>query len=173
MVYILGARTPERWVWAGGTPPKIRRGVWSAAAPLPKRRPLKGPWADPGPTLGRPGYVLSSIRVPKETPTPFDDRFFGKNRRSQLLNETRIHPKPGPCGLRGANLGGGFQCGLVGDLWAWLQLMRLQFEVVRDPVGIVWGRFGSRFGDLWAPNWPQINPKRPRPDLGQPRIATA
>ncbi len=50
------------------------------------------------------------------------------------------------------------------DLWMWLQLMRLQFEVVRGPVGVVWGRLGS-------PSRPQIHPKRPRPDLGQPQIA--
>ncbi len=26
----------------------------------------------------------------------------------------------------------------------WLQLMWLQFEVVRGPVGVVWGRLGER-----------------------------
>ncbi len=26
-----------------------------------------------------------------------------------------------------------------GDLWMWLQLMWLKFEVVRGPVGVVWG----------------------------------
>ncbi len=55
----------------------------------------------------------------------------------------------------------------VGDLWMWLQLMCLQFEVVRGPVGIVWDRFGAQ----GAPNRPQIDPKRPRPDLGQSKNA--
>ncbi len=30
-----------------------------------------------------------------------------------------------------------------GGLLIWLQLMWLQFEVVRGPVGVVWGRFGT------------------------------
>ena len=33
-----------------------------------------------------------------------------------------------------------------GDLGMWLQLMWLQFEVVRGPVGVVWGRFGPAWG---------------------------
>ncbi len=33
-----------------------------------------------------------------------------------------------------------------GDLWMWLQLVWLQLEVVRDPVGVVWGRFGAGLG---------------------------
>ncbi len=32
----------------------------------------------------------------------------------------------------------------LGDLRMWLRLMWLQFEVVRGPVGVVWGRFGAR-----------------------------
>ncbi len=44
----------------------------------------------------------------------------------------------------------------AGDLW-----MRLQFEVVQGPVGVGL----SRFGALGAPNWPQIDRKRPRTDL--------
>ncbi len=35
---------------------------------------------------------------------------------------------------------------LFGALWMWLQLMWLQFEVVRGPVGIVWGRFWAGLG---------------------------
>ncbi len=27
----------------------------------------------------------------------------------------------------------------IGDIWMWLQLLRLQFELDRGPVGIVWG----------------------------------
>jgi hypothetical protein len=51
----------------------------------------------------------------------------------------------------------------LGVLWMWLQLMWLQFKVVRGPVGVVWGRFltPSRF---------QIDPQRPRPHLGQPQL---
>ncbi len=52
----------------------------------------------------------------------------------------------------------------VGDLWMWLELMRLQFEVVRGPVGVVWGRFEAGFG-------PKLAPNRARPDLGQPPSA--
>jgi hypothetical protein len=40
----------------------------------------------------------------------------------------------------------------VGDLWMWLQLMWLQFEVVRGPVGVVWGSIWGRFGILRDPN---------------------
>ncbi len=54
-----------------------------------------------------------------------------------------------------------------GDLWLWLQPILLKFEVARGPVGIFWGRFGA----LCIPNQPQIDPKRPRPDLGQPQSA--
>ncbi len=31
----------------------------------------------------------------------------------------------------------------------WLQLMWLQFELVRGPVRDVWDQFGGRFGALW------------------------
>ncbi len=55
----------------------------------------------------------------------------------------------------------------LGDLWMWLQLMWLQFEVVRGPVGVVRDRFEAQRN----PNRPQIDPKRHRPDLGQPLIA--
>ncbi len=44
---------------------------------------------------------------------------------------------------------------VVGDLWTWLQLMWLQFEVVRGPVGVVRGRFGVGLG----PRGPQTGPK--------------
>ncbi len=50
----------------------------------------------------------------------------------------------------------------VGDLWTSLQLMWLQFEV--GPVG---GRFWAGLGPFGF----QIDPKRPRPDLGQLQIA--
>jgi hypothetical protein len=44
---------------------------------------------------------------------------------------------------------------MVGALWMWLQLMWLQFEVVRGPVGVVWRRFGAGLG----PDGPQTCPK--------------
>ena len=52
---------------------------------------------------------------------------------------------PGPENLPEALLspGQGF-----GDLWMWLQLMWLQFEVVRGPVGVVHGWFGAGLGPL-------------------------
>ena len=59
------------------------------------------------------------------------------------------------------------KCEELGDLWMWLQLMWLQFVVVRGPVAVVCGRFGAGLG----PNRPQIDPKRHRPDFGQPQIA--
>ncbi len=42
---------------------------------------------------------------------------------------------------------------LIGDLWMWLQLMWLQFEVLRGPVGDVWAwdRFGTGLGPAWGP----------------------
>jgi hypothetical protein len=49
----------------------------------------------------------------------------------------------------------------LGDLWMWLQLMGLQFEVVRGPVGVVWGRCGAslwHFGRKPAPSRPQATP---------------
>ncbi len=36
-------------------------------------------------------------------------------------------------------------------------------DVRSGSFGSIWGRFGV----LWAPSRPQINPKRSRPDLGQ------
>ncbi len=43
----------------------------------------------------------------------------------------------------------------LGDLWMWLQLMRLHFEVVvRGPVGVIWGRFCAESG----PVGPQTGP---------------
>ncbi len=43
----------------------------------------------------------------------------------------------------------------VGDLWMWLQLMLLQFEVVRGPAGVVCGRFVAGL----EPFGPQAGPK--------------
>jgi hypothetical protein len=60
---------------------------------------------------------------------------------------------------------------LFSDLWMWLQLTWLPFEVVRRPVGVFWGRFGTGLGFQKAPSRPQSDPKRPRPDFGQPQIA--
>ncbi len=78
------------------------------------------------------------------------------------LEGTRDPQIPGGPGILG-NLGPAhsaiYGCGC--------NLMWLQFEVVRGPVGVAWGRFGA----LWAPNRPQIDPKRLRPDFGQPQIA--
>ena len=52
-----------------------------------------------------------------------------------------------------------------GDLWMRLQLMWLQFEVVRGPVG-VWGRLGA---PKPAPNRPQMTAPDPRtPDPRTP-----
>ncbi len=42
-----------------------------------------------------------------------------------------------------------------GDLWMWLELMWLQFEFVRGPVGVAWGRFGAGMG----PFGPQTGPE--------------
>ena len=48
---------------------------------------------------------------------------------------------------------------LLGDLWMWLQLMWLQFEVVRGPVGVVWDRFGAGLEPFGRKNWhkPQLD----------------
>ncbi len=58
---------------------------------------------------------------------------------------------------------------MFGDLWMWLQLMWLQFEVVRGPVG---GRLGINLGAVWgpkgrkpAPNRPQLTPDRTSDDF--------
>ncbi len=48
-----------------------------------------------------------------------------------------------------------------GDLWMWLQLMRLQSEVVRGPVGVIWGRLWADLGPRPAPNRPQSTPTGP------------
>ena len=37
-----------------------------------------------------------------------------------------------------------------------LQLMWLQFEVVRGPVGVVWGRLGAGLGLFWAQTGPKL-----------------
>ena len=57
---------------------------------------------------------------------------------------------------------GDFPQSVIGDLWMWPQLRWLQFEVVRGPTGVVWGRFGGGWGAPWAPNRPQIGPTGPR-----------
>ncbi len=44
-----------------------------------------------------------------------------------------------------------------GDLWMWLQLMCLQFEAVRSPVGAVWGQFVW----VWGPTGPKSTPNGP------------
>ncbi len=49
----------------------------------------------------------------------------------------------------------------IGDLWMWLQLMWLRFEVVRGPVGVVSDRCGAGLGPF-GPR-PQPGPK-PIPD---------
>jgi hypothetical protein len=36
--------------------------------------------------------------------------------------------------------------GHFGDLWMWLDLMWLQFEIVGGPAGVVWDRFGASLG---------------------------
>ncbi len=65
----------------------------------------------------------------------------------------------------------GWETSFLGDLWLWLQLMWLQFEVVRGSVAVRLGSIWGRFGAFWAPSRPQIDPRRPRPDLGQFQIA--
>ena len=55
----------------------------------------------------------------------------------------------------------------MGDLWMWLHLMWLQFEVARSPVGVNSGPVG---GSL-APKPSQLDPKQSQPDHGQPQIA--
>ncbi len=40
----------------------------------------------------------------------------------------------------------------LGDLWMWLQLMWLQFDVARGPVAIIFGRFGVGLGSQPTPN---------------------
>ena len=49
----------------------------------------------------------------------------------------------------------------VGDLWMWLQVMWLQFEVVRGPVGVVQDRFGPGLGPNWAQAGPKSTPNDP------------
>ncbi len=44
---------------------------------------------------------------------------------------------------------------MSGALWMWLPLVWLQLEVVRGPVGAVWGRLRAVFG----PFGPQAGPK--------------
>ena len=48
-----------------------------------------------------------------------------------------------------------------GDLWMWLHLMWLHFEVVRGPVGVVWGRFGSGLGPFGPQTGSKSTPNDP------------
>ncbi len=59
----------------------------------------------------------------------------------------------------------------LGGLWMWLQLRRLQFEVIRGPVGVVWTRFGVGLGPSGPQACPTSTPNDPRPDLGPPQTA--
>ena len=43
----------------------------------------------------------------------------------------------------------------------WLQLMWLQFEVVRGPVGVVWGRFGAGLGPCGPRSSSKTTPNDP------------
>ncbi len=56
----------------------------------------------------------------------------------------------------------------LGDLWMWLQLMWLHFEVVRGPVGVVWECFGAGaglFGPQTGPKSTTDNPDRTSDNL--------
>ncbi len=55
------------------------------------------------------------------------------------------------------------------DLWKWLQLMWLQFEVVRGPVGV---RLGVDVGPDWGPLGPKLAPHRPQTTPTAPRTAS-
>ncbi len=55
----------------------------------------------------------------------------------------------------------------LGDLWMWPQIIWLQLEVVRSPVGVAWGRSVAGWGP--SQTGPKSTLKRARPDLGQPQ----
>ncbi len=50
---------------------------------------------------------------------------------------------------------------LSGDLWMWLQLIRLQCEVVRSLVEVVWDRFGGGSGSKRPQSGPTSAPNDP------------
>ncbi len=50
---------------------------------------------------------------------------------------------------------------VLGDLWIWLQLVWLQFEVVRSLVGVVWERFGAGLGPFGPQTGPTSIPNHP------------
>ncbi len=85
----------------------------------------------------------------------------------------RLRPRGRSAGARGPRLHQerGRQSllheGLIGDLWIWLQLMWLRFEVVRGPVGVDLGAIWGQFGPNPAPNQPHATQTGPR----QPQIA--
>ncbi len=47
------------------------------------------------------------------------------------------------------------------DLWMRLQIMWLQFEVDRSPVGFAWGRFGAGLGPQGPQTGPESTPSKP------------
>jgi hypothetical protein len=54
-----------------------------------------------------------------------------------------------------------FSKNVIGDLWMWLQLTLLQFEVARGPVGLVWGRCGTDLGPVGPRACPKSDPHDP------------
>ena len=63
-----------------------------------------------------------------------------------------------------------FSKNLIGDLWMWLQLMWLQFEVVRGPVGVVWGRGGTDLGPAGPQTCPKSDPNDPDRTSDNPKL---
>ncbi len=47
-------------------------------------------------------------------------------------------------------------------IYVWLQLMWLQFEVLRGPVGLVCGRLGAGWGPKATPNDPERTSDKPK-----------
>ncbi len=128
-------------------------------------------------TNRQPGTPTSEVPT-KTLPTITDPDLRGANRqprtptsevpldlgRERQLSTYRARGRDfPPPGLEGHAHGAGIPDPGVGDLWMWLQLMWMHFEVVRSLVGVVWGRL-SWSPPSWYPNFVaehQLKPKQP------------
>ncbi len=94
----------------------------------------------------RPGKALRNVggeapHIPEGLPGPPGPARHQKRTPKNLSQTVFRYPAKELEMRKGASL--------AGDLWMWLQLMWLQFEVVRNQVGVTWGRFGTGLGPIW------------------------
>jgi hypothetical protein len=130
-------------------PEKARTEIWNTDTTLDEDGIHKGPECKRNNTSHPVQWIDATRRIRQNPATErsMDVAATHVSDQSNTANTTKILP--------------------MGDLWMRLQLMWLQFEVVRSPVGVNSGPVG---GPL-APKPSHLDPKQSQPDHGQPQIA--